>query len=70
MIKIEVNCVEKSKNSVFTFAAAATPAMTFKSAGNGFIIGKKYILSILPGGNIKIEICPNSSDLNTKREEL
>ena len=54
MIKIEVNCVEKNKKGIFTFAAVDNPAMTFKSAGNGFLVGKKYILSILPGGHIEI----------------
>ena len=54
MVKIEVNCVEKNKKGIFTFAAVNNSAMTFKSAGNGFLIGKKYILSILPGGNIEI----------------
>lgn len=54
MIKIEINCVEKNKKGVFTFAAVNNPAMTFKSAGNGFLVGQKYILSILPGGSIEI----------------
>jgi hypothetical protein len=54
MTKIEVQCIEKSKRGIFTFAAVNNPAMTFKSAGNGFLIGKKYILSILPGGSIEI----------------
>ena len=53
MTKIEVQCVEKSKRGVFTFAAVNNPSMTFKSAGNGFLVGKKYILSIL-GGSIEI----------------
>ncbi len=54
MIKIEAECIEKSKRGVFTFAAVNNPAMTFKSAGNGFLVGQKYILNILPGGNIEI----------------
>ena len=70
MIKYIVNCIEKAKDGVFIFTPENNPRMAMKLAGNGFKIGERYTLSILSSGAMEIEICPNSGDLNTKREEL